>query len=350
MPPAEADARDKSPAATDLQRGLRPADSSNGGRIRSSDFYKVSADIDQREATSVLQLMAKKNLKDIFYHARNLAISHYYAEKGERRNKDRVIAENLTIKDAAGWERICPKWCQNKKDGWSALVRYWTEDEDFKAKSIQNKANRGTGGTHNQGNKPFPVYEKDMAAHKKKDLVGGEVAYYGKVTESVKKYTEAFKKLHGEDSDPLSQPLDETAVMISGVGKPHGRTSILNAVHKPTITLPRIRHITSSSGMCMPPRPWHSTQTSDDARWEETYEQLHAEFQQKMQEYEEAATAARRHESEQTKALFLAMRTGAQPPEYVEPPVVPPMPRLPSKTEFLAQLYGRTPVSALPYY
>ncbi|KAM0877839.1 hypothetical protein ACQ4PT_035229 [Festuca glaucescens] len=240
------------------------------------DFYKVSADTDQREATCVLQLVAKKNLKDIFYHARNLAISHYYAKKGKRRNKDRVIVENVTIEDVAGWERICPKWCLNKKDGWSALVA----------------AN---------GGQEIPEIQVWQAAHKKKDLVGGEVAYYGKVTESVKNYTEAFKKLHGEDSDPLSQPLDETAVMISGGGKPHGRTSILNAVHKPTIALPRIRHITSSSGVCMPPHPWRSTQTSDDARWEEAYEQLHAEFQQKMQEYEEAAMAARRHKSEQTK-------------------------------------------------
>ncbi|KAM0901749.1 hypothetical protein ACQ4PT_019762 [Festuca glaucescens] len=214
--------------------------------------------------------------------------------------------------------------------------------------------------------KPFPVYGKDMVAanggheipeiqvwqstHKKKDLVGGEVANYGKVTESMKNYTEVFKSLHGEDSDPLSQPLNETAVMISGRGKPHGRTSILSAVHKPATTLPRIRYITLSSGVCMPPRPWRSTQTSNDARWEEAYEQLQEEFQKKMQEYEEAATAARRHESKQTKALFLAMRTVAQPPEYVEPPVVPPMPRLPSKTEFLAQLYGGTLVSALPYY
>ncbi|KAM0846601.1 hypothetical protein ACQ4PT_055570 [Festuca glaucescens] len=168
------------------------------------EHYKVSADTDQWEATKVLELMAKKNLRDMFYHTRKLAISHYFAEQGKRRNKDRVIAENLTIEDDVGWERICPTWCLNKKDGWSALVSFWTNDEEFKAKSIQNKANRRKGGTHNQGNKPFPLYEKDMA-------------------------------------------------------------------------------------------------------------------------------------------LFEALRTGAQPPpEYVEPPVVPPLPRMPTKMEFLAQLYGGT--------
>ncbi|KAM0908254.1 hypothetical protein ACQ4PT_015575 [Festuca glaucescens] len=284
------------------------------------EHYKVSADTDQREATKVLELMAKNNLRDMFYHIRKLAISHYFAEQGKRRNKDRLIAENLTIEDDAGWERICPTWCLNKKDGWSALVSFWTEDEEFKAKSIQNKVNRGKGGTHNQGNKPFPLYEKDMeiprlqvwqTAHKKKDLVEGKVVYYGKTKESVESYKKAFKSLRGEDSDPL----DEMAVMISGGGKPHGRTSILN-----------------------------------EARRVEAYEQLQEEFQQKMQEYDEASKASRRHESEQTKALFEALRTGAQPPQYVEPPVVPPLPRMPTKTEFLAQLYGGTPVSAFPYY
>jgi hypothetical protein len=101
-------------------------------------------------------------------------------------------------------------------------------------------------------------------AHQKKKLVEGKVEYYGNAPEKIEKYSEMFKKLHGEDSDPLSQPLDETAVMISGGGKPHGRTSILYAVHKPTITLPRIRHITSSSDVCMPPRPRRSIKTSDD--------------------------------------------------------------------------------------
>ncbi|KAM0913789.1 hypothetical protein ACQ4PT_011931 [Festuca glaucescens] len=330
------------------------------------EHYKVSADTDQWEATAVLELMAKKNLRDALYHIRKLAISHYYTEQGKRRNKDRVIAENLTIEDDAGWERICPPWCVNKKDGWCALVRYWTEDEEFKARSIQNKANRGSGGTHNQGNKPFPLYEKDMVAanggqeipriqvwqtaHKKKELVEGKVVYYGKTEVSVESYSKAFKSLHGEDSDPLSQPLDEMAVMISGQGKPHGRTAILNAVHKPTITLPRIRHMTSSSGVCMPPRPRRPTQTSDDDRVEEAYEQLQEEFQQKMHEYEVASIASRQHDREQTKALFEALRAGAPPPLYVEPPVVPPLPKMLTKTEFLAQLYGGTPVSALPYY
>ncbi|KAM0878584.1 hypothetical protein ACQ4PT_034778 [Festuca glaucescens] len=212
------------------------------------EHYKVSAGTDQQEATAVLELMAKKNLRDTFYHVRKLAISHYYAEQRKTRNKDIVIAENLTIEDDTGWQRICPPWCVNKKDGWCALVRYWTEDEEFKARSIQNKANRGSGGTHNQGNKPFPLYEKDMVAanggqeipriqvwqtaHKKKELVEGKVVYYGKTEESVESYSKAFKSLHGDDSDPLSQPLDEMAVMISSGGKPHGRTSILNAVHK----------------------------------------------------------------------------------------------------------------------
>ncbi|KAM0830614.1 hypothetical protein ACQ4PT_066106 [Festuca glaucescens] len=304
------------------------------------EHYKVSTGTDQRE----------------------LAISHYYAEQGKRRNKDRVIAENLTIEDDAGWERICPPWCVNKKDGWCALVRYWTEDEEFKARSIQNKANRGSGGTHNQGNKPFPLNEKDMVAanggqeipriqvwqtaHKKKELVEGKVVYYGKTEESVESYSKAFKSLHGEDSDPLSQPLDEMSVMILGGGKPHGRTSILNAVHKPTITLPRIRHMTLSSGVCMPPHPRRPTQTSDDARMAEAYEQLQEEFQQKMHEYEVACSASRQHDREQTKALFEALRAGASPPLYVEPSVVPPLPKMPTKTEFLAQLYDGTPGSS----
>ena len=66
----------------------------------------MSAGTDQLVATRVLQSMAKKNLKDTWYSTRNLAISHYYAKKGERRNKDRVIKEGLAIDDDTAWERV----------------------------------------------------------------------------------------------------------------------------------------------------------------------------------------------------------------------------------------------------
>ncbi|KAM0896782.1 hypothetical protein ACQ4PT_022994 [Festuca glaucescens] len=303
--------------------GLPPPPTIENDKLE--DYYKVSARTDQHMANRVLQLMAKKNLKDTWYNARNLAISHYYAKKGERRNKDRVVKEGLTIENDTAWERICPKWYLHKKASWMALV-----------------AANGGQEIHR-----LTVWQK---AHEKKDPVGGAVTYYGKRDNKVDNYKKAFKALHGADSDPLSEPVDETVVMIAGGGQPHGRPAILSVVHKPTISLPRIRHITSSSGMPMPPRPCRSTQSFDDARIEEAYEQVQVEFQQKMQEYEEAAMAFRRHGSKQTKALFLAMRTGAQPPEYVDPPVVPPAPRLPTKQEFFAQFYDGTLVSALPYY
>ena len=101
-------------------------------------------------------------------------------------------------------------------------------------------------------------------AHEKKDPVSGAVTYYNHAPKKVDNYKKVFKALRGADSDPLSEPIDETAVMISGGGQPHGRPAILGAVHKPTITLPRIRHITSSSGMPMPSHPRRSTQPSDD--------------------------------------------------------------------------------------
>ena len=36
----------------------------------------------------------------------------------------------------------------------------WTKDGEFKAKSIQNKVNRGKEGTHNQGNNDFFRYKE----------------------------------------------------------------------------------------------------------------------------------------------------------------------------------------------
>ncbi|KAM0852469.1 hypothetical protein ACQ4PT_051736 [Festuca glaucescens] len=109
--------------------------------------------------------------------------------------------------------------------------------------------------------------------------------------------------LHGEDSEPLSQPLDETAVMISGTGKRHGRFRILDALVESSTTLTRVRATSTSDTLSMLPRPRRggSTQTCGDDRWEEAYDQLHEVYLQKMQEYEEAVNVADSHQNEINK-------------------------------------------------
>jgi hypothetical protein len=51
----------------------------------------------------------------------------------------------------------------------------------------------------------------------------GEEQYYGKSGTYLQNYATAFKKLHGEDSQPLEEEVDETVVIVSGLGKRHGR-------------------------------------------------------------------------------------------------------------------------------
>ncbi|KAM0829731.1 hypothetical protein ACQ4PT_066695 [Festuca glaucescens] len=193
------------------------------------DYYVVDA-AHHEEATRVLVVMAKKKVRDFLYHAEKQAISHFYAEtRGVRKNKDKVIGEDLSIK-AVEFASIHPKWCDNKREGWDVLVVRWTEDEEFKAKSIQNKANHGKRGTHSQGNKDFTRFTEDLVtanggqpvpevlawqkAHKKKEVVPGADPYYGTTSYDLEQYMIAFKKLHGEDSDPLSEPLDEVAALF----------------------------------------------------------------------------------------------------------------------------------------
>ena len=103
-------------------------------------------------------------------------------------------------------------------------------------------------------------------AHKKKVVERGMDPYYGTTSRDLEEYASEFKKLHGEDSEPLSQPLDETAVMISGTGKKHGRLRILDAVVESTTTLTRIRATSTSDTLSFPPRPRRggSTQTCGD--------------------------------------------------------------------------------------
>lgn len=48
-----------------------------------------------------------------------------------------------------------------KKESWAALVELWLgDDEKWAARSIQNRANRGTDGTHGQGNRNHLRHKK----------------------------------------------------------------------------------------------------------------------------------------------------------------------------------------------
>jgi hypothetical protein len=83
----------------------------------------------------------------------------------------------------------------------------------------------------------------------------GEEQYYGKSGTYLQNYATAFKKLHGEDSQPLEEEVDETVVIVSGLGKRHGRHQILDGVIAPTTTLTQVRASSMSSSQLIPPRP-----------------------------------------------------------------------------------------------
>jgi hypothetical protein len=74
----------------------------------------------------------------------------------------------------------------------------------------------------------------------KKVIKEGEDPCYGKTTETLSGYENEYKRLHGEDSRPLEEPIDEMALMISGTGRQHGRLKMLNSVVESTITLSQI--------------------------------------------------------------------------------------------------------------
>jgi hypothetical protein len=76
-----------------------------------------------------------------------------------------------------------------------------------------------------------------MGKKKKKITEEGEDPYYDKTTSDLSEYMMAFKDLHGQDSQPLQEEVDETAVIVSGIGRRHGRYRILDSVIEPTTTL-----------------------------------------------------------------------------------------------------------------
>jgi hypothetical protein len=82
-----------------------------------------------------------------------------------------------------------------------------------------------------------------------------EDPYYGKMSQDFEAYEKVFKKIHWEDSQPLEEEVDETAVIVAGIITQHGRYRILNSVIQPTTSLSRVHATSTSSSLSIPPRP-----------------------------------------------------------------------------------------------
>lgn len=49
----------------------------------------------EEKANEVFEIMARKQVRQMIYDAKNIAISHYYAEQGKRKLKSHIVAEKL---------------------------------------------------------------------------------------------------------------------------------------------------------------------------------------------------------------------------------------------------------------
>ena len=91
----------------------------------------------------------------------------------------------------------------------------------------------------------------------------GKGRYYGTIEENLKAYKE-FHQRNGEDRDPLLCETDETAVVLSGHGKPHGRHELLDTVIKPSVKLTELRASnTTRESMANPSRAMRPTQSKE---------------------------------------------------------------------------------------
>jgi len=71
---------------------------------------------------------------------------------------------------------------------------------------------------------------------------------YASTQASLDAYGEEMRAIHGEDVNIFSEPVDPTAVVLAGGGKPHGRYSLIDSVIKTTASISQLRATGTSSG------------------------------------------------------------------------------------------------------
>ena len=71
--------------------------------------------------------------------------------------------------------------------------------------------------------------------------------YYNNAGEKKARYCAEYKKLYPEVEDPMTQPIDETAMMLAGGGTHHGRSLCASGSFKSTRTFSQIKATLPSS-------------------------------------------------------------------------------------------------------
>lgn len=196
-----------------------------------------------------------------------------------------------------------PHWADGKEDAYEALVALWLgNNEEFKAISERNKANRGHEGTHCAGARNHHRFKEKMVCTymeqptffsvmflpgmrnislamqesitgnqpltdmetwekmrmKRPDLSQPQPSlpeYFGTAKEDKDNYCTAFLDYNPEVDDPMRQETDVRALVVGGHGRENGRFRCLNQVtpRTPELSLTRIKATLTADGPAVPP-------------------------------------------------------------------------------------------------
>ncbi|KAK1696593.1 hypothetical protein QYE76_013290 [Lolium multiflorum] len=295
--------------------------------------YSVATEHKERSDV-ILRAMCRKLTRQQWYNQRITCISHFYAEQGVRLYH--IGADN------------------NKRASFMELVKNWVgENPNFKAVSDRNKANHRHEGTHSAGNNNTDRYPHCLEKKLGRDLGESEAwehmklvtpgsseprpaptKYFGKAKENKEKYCEEYAKLHPEVEDPMSEPIDEVAMMVAGGGQPHGRPTYLAGGFKLERNFTQIKATLPSGSYGTSSRTTCRSRADVDAHLEEAYAAAYEEYLEKVQEHELVKDTYFQWSSNQMAILTRFMMTRVPEETQPEPPHSGPTPVFPSKEEF----------------
>ncbi|KAK1604158.1 hypothetical protein QYE76_027831 [Lolium multiflorum] len=277
-------------------------------------FYRVDPEHDT-QARLTLRGACERLTPQQWYNQKFTSASAFWANKGKRVKKEYFVGNEPTEEWAMTIEEymsVCPEWAEQHREAWEELIRarWLREDEEFAAVSRRNMENRGTGGTHCAGNRDYTRFKGKKVAEAPPGVVLHDAQiydmmrtkqkpnpalpqpqYYGNAKAAKEDYCDMVKSRHPEVDDPLSIPVDEESLVLSGHGRPHGRFPWMNKAVKPThsTSYTRLKHtLTADSPQ---PRPRPARPPAYDPDFEAAFEACNEAYQQAVAQWNRQNTA-----------------------------------------------------------